>query len=207
LRLYLVSNYRPTNPLQDRCIIWLEINGYNVSSFCLCSAEPPRVTKDVICFHAGDFPNVVQRLQLDLHEPPLSQVSCTCPLPRFYWLRRQRRQWLLFHGFLNNSAIFFFFFLHFFVTYFVTYSVSYDWKLLENRTAITHFELDEEHFFNESDDLWRCLAEIRGWPIMIFQHEYRLLEDQKKPVPINRTIYIYIFIYLLFICNNSITSI
>ncbi|CAG2052912.1 unnamed protein product [Timema podura] len=35
--------------------------------------ELNRITKDVVAFYAGDFPELVEKLQLDLHEPPISQ--------------------------------------------------------------------------------------------------------------------------------------
>jgi len=56
------------------CLILLPYPGILKAVHCGQPYELNRITKDVVAFHAADFYTLVEKLQLDLHEPPISQV-------------------------------------------------------------------------------------------------------------------------------------
>jgi hypothetical protein len=53
---------------------------------CGSRSDLNRITKDTVCFHAADFPKLAEKLQLDLHEPPMSQVFM--PQIRSFYIKK-----------------------------------------------------------------------------------------------------------------------
>lgn len=62
------------------------------------ASGPGRITKDVVAFHAADFTQLVQLLQLDLHEPPITQ--CVNWFVVLYFLSYEKELCLIHHAFI-----------------------------------------------------------------------------------------------------------
>lgn len=124
---------------------------------CGQSDAQNRITKDVVAFNAGDFPHLVEKLQLDLHEPPISQCVQWIEDAKLNQLRREGIKYARINLYDNDI-------------YFLPRNIIHQFRTVTAVTSIGNSPEFQYKFFHNPNQHQRDLVYSTAWHLRLRQY-------------------------------------